>query len=353
MAQKLFQSMKFSTASLFIVLSILTVITACQGNEETAVPLATETKIAGTPIQALLETQAPQVTETPAIAEATIVSEPAEPSVSMTAAPPSPTSPPEPTATATPLPEPTFYTVQPGDTLIGIAEQFSISLDSLVFANGFTSAGEFPLSVGDELQIPFCTAHRILPGNTLAGIAQLCDVTLDELVAANLQRLAALGSLASVPIGFVIYIPQEAETVEEVDCSPQPAREQVIEYQPGSGEGLFCLAQKFGVSTTAIIQGNIQKLATGATIGEESLLIPPVDGAVYIVTSEDVIAETNLADLAEWYDVEVDAIGDWNGNLVSDPLVEGQQLFVVGANLVFGPFNSQPTQEEAESEAGS
>ncbi len=192
-----------------------------------------------------------------------------------------------------------------------------------------------------------------MPGNTLAGVAQLCDVTLDELVAANLQRLAALGSLESVPLGFVIYIPQETETVGEVDCNAQPAREQVIEYKPGPAEGLFCLAQKFGISTAAIIQGNIQQLAAGATIGEDSLLIPPVDGAIYIVTSEDAIAETTLADLAEWYDVEPDSIRDWNGNPVSDPLVEGQQLFVLGANLVFGPFNSQPTSEEVESEPGS
>jgi len=353
MAQKLIQAVKSSSILLCIVLTILTVLTACQTTEETAVPLPTDTKIAGTPIQALIETQAPQITETSEIAGSTSESEQGEALSSTTPLPPSPTSPPEPTATATPPPEPTFYTVQSGDTLVGISEQFGISLDSLVFANGFTSAGELSLAVGDELQIPFCSAHRILPGNTLAGVAQLCDVTLDELVAANLQRLAALGSLESVPVGFVIYIPQKVESIEELDCSTQPAREQVIEYQPIPGEGIFCLAQKFGVSTAAIIHGNIQQLATGATLGEDPLLIPPVDGAIYIVTSEDVLQDTTLPDLAEWYDVEPDAITDWNGNPVSEPLVEGEQLFILGANLIFGPFNSQPALEEAESEPGS
>jgi LysM repeat protein len=162
MAQKLFQFVKSSTALLFFVLSVLTALTACQGNEETAVPLPTETKIAGTPIQVLIETQAPQVTETQALSAATSEPGQGETLSAETPLPPSPTLPPEPTPTATPPPEPTFYTVQPGDTLIGISEQFSISLDSLVFANGFTSAGEFALAVGDELQIPVCAAHRIL-----------------------------------------------------------------------------------------------------------------------------------------------------------------------------------------------
>ncbi len=128
MAQKLIQSAKSSSVLLFIVLSILTVLTACQGAEETAVPLPTETKIAGTPIQALIQTQVPQITETPALEGSTTESEQGETLASVTPLPPSPTMPPEPTATATPPPEPTFYTVQPGDTLVGISEQFSISL---------------------------------------------------------------------------------------------------------------------------------------------------------------------------------------------------------------------------------
>ena len=102
------------------------------------------------------------------------------------------------------------------------------------------------------------------------------------------------------------------------------------------------MSQMYGLSTTTIIQANIQRLTGDNVYGQEALLIPPVNGALYIVTEEDVNNGATLADIAEWYEVAVDSIVDWNGNPVSDPLTEGQQLFVPGANLAFGLFVSQP-----------
>ena len=50
------------------------------------------------------------------------------------------------------LPEPIVYTVQDGDTLIGIAFQFNVDLDALMLANGMSNA-DF-LSIGQTLYIP-------------------------------------------------------------------------------------------------------------------------------------------------------------------------------------------------------
>ncbi len=185
-----------------------------------------------------------------------------------------------------------------------------------------------------------------MSGNTLAGIAQLCGVTLDDLILANIDRLAPLGALEAVPIGFTLYIPVERQTSEELDCTPRPAREQVIEYRPRPGEGLFCLSQMFGVSTAALIQGNIRQLTGSSVYGEVSLLIPPIDGALYTVTADDIESGVTLADLASWYGVEPEAITDWNGNPVEDPLSKGQQLFIPEATLSFGIFQSQPPETE-------
>jgi hypothetical protein len=254
---------------------------------------------------------------------------------------PSPTSPPPPSPTPLPPPEPTLYTVQPGDTLLAIAEQFNVTLADLAYANGHADFNEFTLIAGTEIQIPLCQAHQIMPGNTLAGISQICGLTLDELITANIGELAPLGTLDAVPLNFVLLIPQKVQAPADLDCGALPAREQVIEYTPNPGEGIFCLSQKFGVSTASIMQANLERLTEGNRYGDLPLLIPPVSGAVYIVSAGDIAAGVTLVDLAEWYQIPVETISDWNGNPVTATLQEGQQLYLPAANLALGPFRSE------------
>jgi LysM repeat protein len=251
-----------------------------------------------------------------------------------------PVRPPTPGATATPVPEPTTYLVQPGDTLISIAEQYDVSTEALLYANGAESLDEFVLFAGSEIQIPLCEAHSIMPGNTLSGIAALCGVSLDELITENLDVLAPYGTLESLTTGLVLLIPRVEEVTSNVDCEPQPPREQVIEYLPKTGEGIVCLSQKFGVSTTTIVQANIDRLSGDKAYGEEYLLIPPFSGALYTVTAEDIEAGITLLDLAEWYEVSPEAIVDWNGNRIAGSLMAGQQLYLPGSNLAFGSFQA-------------
>ena len=317
------------------------VISACQPEEEPAEPLPTFTKITAIPIQDLMTAQ-PIRTDTP---------DGITPFPSDAAGTPATTSPlsqatplPDATSAPTPVPEPTFYTIAAGDTFVGIAEQFDITIDSLIFANGYNNLSEITLTIGGKLQIPFCEVHQVLPGNTLSSVAQLCGLTVDDLIVANIASLAEIGSLEAVPLGFILAIPQESSAPEDLDCSARPPREQVIEYTPGPGEGPFCLSQKFGISGSAVIQGNADRLISN-TYGEAPLLIPPVDGALYVVMLNDVTRSVRVSDLADWYEVDVEAISDWNGNPTNDPLVEGQQLLIAGANLIFGPFRARPLAE--------
>ncbi len=328
------------------LLGLMMLLSACQPNSQ-ATPFPTESPVAATPIQALLQTRRLTPEGTIRSDEQATATPQNAPQAVETAAISSPTSLPGPSATPTSLPEPTVYVIQPGDTLIGIAEQFNMSADALVIANGYTSLSEIALIVGNELQIPNCKAHQIMPGNTLASVAQLCGITLDELIIANIEGLASIGSLEGVPLGFILYIPETALSNDELDCEAQPARAQVIEYQPSQGEGPFCLGQKFGVSATAVIQGNVERLLAGDNYGELPLLIPPRDGALYRIGPDDIANGVTVDDLARWYDVEPDVITDWNGNLVADPLHEGQQLFLEGANLSFGLFKAQTDTAES------
>ena len=311
-----------------------------------ATPQPTFTRVPATPIRSLIQTLNPIASSTAAAAtrDAPVATQPLP-----TVTSPAPTPEPGPTATATPIAQPTFHTIEAGDSLLGIAEQFGVSLNALLIANGFGSADQLPLVVGNELQIPLCEAHQIVSGNTLAGIAQLCGLSLDDLVTANIVALAALPTLDSVPLGFVLAIPPTSDTPEDLDCNARPAREQVIEYQPGPGEGIFCLSQKFGISTAAIVQSNFDRLAGVESYGQYSLLIPPLDGVLYVASADDVTSGAEVTDLAEWYEVEVEAITDWNGNPVGGPLRDGQQLLIAGANFIFGPFQSRPPESDSSS----
>jgi LysM repeat protein len=312
---------------LLSLLMVLTAATACQSSEE-----ATATPTVPAPTQPVAQIVA-TVTAVPAV--------PTQPQPTVTSPVPTPLASAVPPVAPTAVPEPTFYTIAPGDSLLGIAEIYNVSVDFLVVANGYASVDEFFIIAGTEIQIPLCQAHHVLSGNTLAGISQLCGLTLDDLVTHNIASLAPLGSLDNVPVGFVLIFPSESSSPEDLNCNIQPEREQVIQYTPLPGEGVFCLSQKFNISTTTIIQANIQRLTGDNVYGTVALLIPPNNGILYVVTAEDVDNGVKVAQIAEWYVVPPESVTDWNGNPVSDPLVKGQQLFITGADQIVGQFQSQ------------
>jgi LysM repeat protein len=317
---------------------VLAVASGC-GSDEEATPSITEAATAvvvtiSTPVELVVSPQ-PASTNTPEQTDPTTV----RPTVTS----PVPTRTPQPSATPTPTPPPTpiTYTVESGDTLLDIADSFGISIEALALANGSPSPAELAIIVGQELQIPLCEVHQVVAGNTLAGIALSCGIALDDLVTANIGELARLGSLNAIPLGFVLFIPPERSIPVELDCDPLPEREQVIEYPPGADEGIFCLSQKYGVSTTTLLRANPDRLADSGPYGSVPLLFPPSDGALYSISAEDIENGITLVDLASWYEVEVEAITDWNGNIAAEPLMVGQQLFIGGANLAAGPFRFQ------------
>jgi LysM repeat protein len=320
------------------MLLVLVIVAGCDSDED-ATSSITEAATAvvvtiSTPVE-LVVTPRPTSSSTPEAIEPTVV----QPTVTS----PVPTRTPQPTATPTPPPPPApiTYTVQSGDTLLGIADSFNVSIEALALANGAASPAELSIIVGQELQIPLCEVHQVVAGNTLAGIALSCGISLDNLVTANISDLAQLGSLDAIPLGFILFIPPESTIPDELDCEPLPVREQVIEYPPGEGEGIFCLSLKYDVSTTTLLRANTERLVDNDPYGAVPLLIPPYDGALYSISAEDIENGIGLDDLAAWYEVEVGAITDWNGNGVEEPLNVGQQLLIAGANLDTGPFRFQ------------
>jgi LysM repeat protein len=99
-------------------------------------------------------TDAPSAAATAFATEAATAAPTDEPTAAPTDVP---TATPAPTEAPTAAPEPTAprkYTVQPGDTLRSIAEQFNVSVKSIIDANQLSDAEADSLRVGQELVIP-------------------------------------------------------------------------------------------------------------------------------------------------------------------------------------------------------
>lgn len=183
----------------------------------------------------------------------------------------------------TPTPGPFLYTIQPGDTLNGIALQFGVNPNAILEINQILDRNN--LTVGDQIIIPGYQAEEAESGST-APVAE--------------------GEPASTGEG-VIHVVQ-------------------------SGQGLFEIASIYGVSADEIAQANNLVDSDLLRVGQE-LIIPGVSprevlvrqGTVHVVQSGE-----SLLGIALRYGVSVDDILEFNGLTDPDAIAEGQELIIPG-----------------------
>ncbi len=98
------------------------------------------------------------------------------------------------------------YTVQAGDTLFGIAQQFSLQPESVLWANPELKDNPDLLSIGMELAVPPIDGvlHTVQKGDTLDSLAQKYKVTPDVIVKAEWNNLIPGQDL---PVGKALMIP--------------------------------------------------------------------------------------------------------------------------------------------------
>jgi LysM repeat protein/3D (Asp-Asp-Asp) domain-containing protein len=106
------------------------------------------------------------------------------------------------------------HTVQPGETLRDIADDFGLSSASLMAANALPDPDL--LQVGQTLVIPPVDGvlHTVTSGDTLVDIADTFNVSADDLV-----RVNALDSADDLSIGEVLVIPGEQLAENAVQAS--------------------------------------------------------------------------------------------------------------------------------------
>ncbi len=130
--------------------------------------------------------------------------------------------------TVEPTPEPTFYIVQPGDTLYSIAQRFGTTVETIVSANEIDDASL--IQVGQRLAIPAVQAELVLPrdqtadarvhpirsGETLPSLAFWYGTTVWTLREVNdLNRWGLLRT------GQRLAIPQSTASHRGVSVFPQ------------------------------------------------------------------------------------------------------------------------------------
>ena len=159
------------------------------------------------------------------------------------------------------------YTVQPGDTMYVIAQRFGVSLNALIAANPHITnpALIFP---GDVLCVPgggpspgcrvpascppgFQGRYTVQPGDTMYFIAQRFGVSLNALIAANPQ----ITNPALIFPCDVLCVPgSQPPTQCRVPASCPPGYQGRYTVQPG--DTMFLIAQRFGVSLSALEAAN-------------------------------------------------------------------------------------------------
>ncbi len=107
-----------------------------------------------------------------------------------------------------------YYVVQKGDAPGSIAQEFGISLETLLWANNLSSRSL--IRPGDRLTIlPVSgVAHTVKKGDTLASIAKKYNANADKIREFNNlgNDAISIGQVIVVPDGRIIYVPPPAPT---------------------------------------------------------------------------------------------------------------------------------------------
>lgn len=134
------------------------------------------------------------------------------------------------------------YVVRPGDTLSGIAQMFSVSANTIFWANNIKS--EKDIHPGDQLIILPITGvqHTVAKGDTVEGIAKEYGGNVEEiLLFNNLSGNEALsaGTTITVPGGKKRKDLASASTVRPSHTSKSPSRPLLVTYNNSAPAGYY------------------------------------------------------------------------------------------------------------------
>jgi LysM repeat protein len=167
---------------------------------------------------------------------------------------------------------PSTYRVKSGDTVTQIAKRFGLSINSIAKLNNLgpkslIRVGQVIKLVGNTQPEVEAESYRVRPGDTLSGIASRHQLTLSELTSIN--RISS---------STLIY-PGQVLRVAKVIPSSQPPVGAPDTYVVATGDSLDSVAQKFGITLSALREYNDLARASIIYVGQVLNLKPPVGQA--------------------------------------------------------------------------
>lgn len=207
------------------------------------------------------------------------------------------------------------YTVQSGDTLYKIANQYGVTVAEIMELNNL---GTTVLTVGEQILIPnksqdTTTTYTVKSGDSLYKIAGQYGVTVDEIITANNLKSTKL------QIGQVLVIP--TGTIQPTPTPTLP-NNNYITYTVKPGDSLYKIANNYNTTVNAIKELNNLK-SNNLSIGQQLKIPSSSNDTSY--TTYTVKKGDSLWLIANNFNTTVDNIKRLN-NLTSNNLSIGQQL---------------------------
>lgn len=205
-----------------------------------------------------------------------------------------------------------YYTVQRGDTLYKIANEFNVSIDDLKKWNNLTSDN---LQIGQVLRIAetipnTSSTYIVQKGDTLYKIATQYNTTVTEL-----KRINNL-------TGNTLFIGQELKIPRQsIGEENEPEDDNYTIYEVVKGDSLWLIAQKYGITVDELMELNNLTNAN-LQIGDK-LKVPTIETeSIYTVKNGD-----TLWSIAKANNTSVEELKQLN-NLASNLLSVGQKLLL-------------------------
>lgn len=145
------------------------------------------------------------------------------------------------------------YTVQPGDSIYAISKKLNINPNDLMNANNLNTSSI--LNIGQILIIPNCATppaktkienktYTIQPGDSIYGIARKLNINSNDLMNAN-----NLNTSSILNVGQILVLPNEDNASIENEIKNKT-------YVVQSGDTLYSISKRFNINTEELIKMN-------------------------------------------------------------------------------------------------